>query len=124
MATAWVVTGVAVLLIVLAATTVAFHVRVDDRGLSVESVAGVPRFRVPLGDVTSAAAVDVVPMGEFGGWGLRWAPGRRFGVVLRTGAAIEVTRRDGRRFVVTVDDAGTGAALLEALAERAASTRS
>lgn len=122
--TAWVVTGVAVLLIVLAATTVTFHVLVDERGLSVDSVAGFPRFRVPLAEVAAVAAVEVVPMGEFGGWGLRWAPGRRFGVVLRSGSAIEVTRRDGRRFVVTVDDARTGAALLEALAEREASTRS
>ena len=26
---------------------------------------------------------DDNPMGEFGGWGLRWAPGGGFGVVLR-----------------------------------------
>ena len=32
------------------------------------------------------------------------------------GEAIEVTRRDGRRFTVTVDDAATGAALLAAYA--------
>jgi hypothetical protein len=115
----WLLAGIAVLLLVLAATTLAFHVRVDDSGLHVDSVLGVPRFHVPLGDIESAARVDVNPMGEFGGWGLRSSTGRRFGVVLRSGEAIEVLSRSGKRFVVTVDDAGTGAALLEALVDRA-----
>ncbi|MEU1970070.1 DUF1648 domain-containing protein [Microbacterium sp. NPDC019599] len=118
--TVWVLTLAAVLLVVLAATTVAFHVRVDDAGLEVRSILGFPRFRVPLADVSRAVAVAVDPMGEFGGWGIRLAPGR-FGIVLRTGEAIEVSRANGRRTVVTVDDAATGAALLEALAERARS---
>ncbi len=117
--TALVVSGLAVLLIVLAATTLVFHVRVDESGLTVSSALGLPRFRVPLDDVAAATSVDVTPMGEFGGWGLRLAPGR-FGVVLRTGEAIDVTRRSrARRFVVTVDDAATGAALLVALRDRA-----
>jgi MFS family permease len=115
---AWILTGVALLLLVFAATTLAFHVRVDDTGLHVDSVLGLPRLHVPLADVVSASHVTVNPVGEFGGWGLRLGSGRRFGVVLRTGEAIEVLRRSGKRFVVTVDDAGTGAALLEALVER------
>lgn len=116
----WILVGIAALLLALAATTLAFHVRVDDSGLHVDSVLGIPRFHVPLGDIESAARVDVNPTGEFGGWGLRLSTGRRFGVVLRAGEAIEVLRRSGKRFVVTVDDAGTGAALLEALVTRAA----
>ncbi|MEI3847301.1 MULTISPECIES: DUF1648 domain-containing protein [unclassified Microbacterium] len=116
----WFLVGVAVLLLAIAATTLAFHVRVDDSGMHVESVLGIPRYHVPLGDIESAARVDVNPMGEFGGWGLRLSTGGRFGVVLRAGEAIEVLRRSGTRFVVTVDDAATGAALLEALVSRAA----
>jgi hypothetical protein len=116
----WLLSAIAVLLLVLAATTLAFHVRVDDSGLHVESVLGIPRFHVPLTDIESAARVEVNPMGEFGGWGLRLSTGRRFGVVLRAGEGIEVLRRSGKRFVVTVADAGTGAALLEALVRRAA----
>ena len=120
---AWILTGTALLLLVFAATTLAFHVRVDETGLHVDSVLGLPRLHVPLADIASAARVDVSPMGEFGGWGLRLGAGRRFGVVLRSGEAIEVLRRSGTRFAVTVDDAGTGASLLEGLVERAA-TRS
>jgi len=118
----WLLGVVAALALVLAATTVAFHVRVDDRGLHVDSVLGLPRFRVPLVDVASAARVEVNAMGEFGGWGVRLGTGRRFGVVLRNGEAIEVVRRNGKRFVVTVDDAATGAGLLEALVARVART--
>lgn len=116
---AWILTVVAVVLLALVAMTVAFHVRIDDTGMRVDSLLGIPRFRVPLAEVASAARVEVDAMGEFGGWGLRVGTGRRFGVVLRGGEAIEVTRRSGRRFVVTVDDARTGAALLEALTARA-----
>ncbi|WP_203581298.1 DUF1648 domain-containing protein [Microbacterium hibisci] len=117
---AGVLTVLALALLALAATTLAFHVRVDGTGLHVDSLLGIPRFHVPLAEIDSASRVEVTPMAEFGGWGVRIAPhGRRFGVVLRAGEAIEVLRRSGKRFVVTVDDAGTGAALLEALVERA-----
>ncbi|CEA07320.1 hypothetical protein BN1051_00632 [Arthrobacter saudimassiliensis] len=116
-ALAWVLTAVTLVLLAAAATTTAFRVRVDGQGLTVTSVAGVPRFHIAPDDVASAEAVTVNPMGEFGGWGLRSAPGR-FGVVLRTGEALQVRRRNGRQFVVTVDDAGTAAALLQALARR------
>ncbi len=107
--------GIAVVLVIVVAATVAFHVRVDDTGFTVRSVLGIPRFRVPLAEVATAAKVEVNPMGEFGGWGMRLGADRRFGIILRAGEAIEVARTNGKRLVVTVDDAGTGAGLLEAL---------
>lgn len=113
---------VAVVFVVLAAasaTSTAFHVCVDERGLTVRSEFGLPTFNVPLADIASAEEMFVNPMGMFGGWGIRLTPGR-VGVVLRTGPAIAVTRRSGRQLVVTVDDAETGASLLAALAARAA----
>jgi len=120
-AAAWIATAVAVVLIALAIMTTAFRVRIDDDGLTVVSVAGVPRFHVPLGDIAAVAVRDVNPMGEFGGWGMRSAPGR-FGVVMRTGPALDVERRSGRRFVVTLDDdAVTAGSLLEALRTRTGS---
>lgn len=114
-----VVAIVFVVLLLAAATSTAFHVRADESGLTVRSELGFPRFTVPLADIASAEEIWVNPMGMFGGWGMRWVPGR-FGIVLRTGPGIEVTRHSGKQFVVTVDDAATGAALLTALVARAA----
>lgn len=122
-AAVWIMGAVTVLMALLVVSTLVFHVRVDEDGLTVTSAAGWPRTRVPIGDVATAAAVEVNPMAEFGGWGLRWGPGGRFGVVLRIGEGIEVTRRSGRTFVVTVDDAQTGASLLNALAARTETAR-
>ncbi len=113
---------VAGVLVVAALTTAAFRVRVDEAGLAVTGVLGAPRFRVPLADVAAVALVEVNPVGEFGGYGLRALRGRT-GIVLRRGPAIEVTRTSGRRLVVTVAEAAAGAALLQALAQRARQAR-
>lgn len=111
----------AVLLVVFAAVFACscwFRVRIDATGLEARSIVGWPTFRVPATDIDRVAAVDIDPFGEFGGWGLRWAPGK-FGIVMRTGEGIAVTRKSGRDFAITVDDAETGAALLAAAAEAA-----
>jgi hypothetical protein len=113
-----ILTAVALLLIALLATTTAFRVRVDARGLSVRSMLGVPHFRVAPQDVASVAVVDARSLGVPGSWGIRVLPGR-VTIVMRSTVGLRVTRRDGRTFFVTVDDAATGAALLEALAARA-----
>ena len=66
------------------------------------------------------AAVD--PLTDFGGWGIRWVVGPnhrgRWGVITRRGPGLEVVRRDGRSIVITVDDASTGAAVLQTYARR------
>lgn len=95
-----------------------FTVTVDRRGLTVRSAVGWPRFVVPLDEVLKAEVVSVRPLPEFGGWGYRVGRGGRVGVVLRTGDGLQVERTGGRSFVVTVDDAATGAALLNTLAAR------
>jgi hypothetical protein len=52
-------------------------------------------------------------------WGWRLGRRQRFGAILRSGEALEVTRGDGRRFVVTADAAAAAAALLTAITDRA-----
>lgn len=106
---------VAGVLVAAALTTTAFRVRVDASGLAVIGVLGAPRFRVPVAEVAAVTVIDVNPMGEFGGYGVRTAHGRT-GIVLRRGPAIDVERTSGRHLVVTVPDAAAGAALLQALA--------
>jgi len=92
---------------------------VDRDGLTVRSILRRPCFRIPLNEVEMAEVVEVRPLREFGGWGIRSGmTGGRMGVVVRKGPALQVHRTGGRVFVVTVDDAATGAALLNTLAGR------
>ncbi|WP_052460495.1 DUF1648 domain-containing protein [Microbacterium gorillae] len=121
--TAWIPAGLAVLIAVMATTTLAFRVTVDARGLTVRALVGWPVFRIPLQDMSEVAATEVYPMADFGGWGVRFAGGGRTGVVLRGGEALEVRRRSGRSLVVTVDDAERAAAVLDALRRRGAGVR-
>ncbi|AYF96967.1 DUF1648 domain-containing protein [Protaetiibacter intestinalis] len=113
----WPLVAVPVLLLAMCAIGTVWRARVDAGGLTVRSAPfGWPRVRIPVDEVAAVTTGHVEPLSDFGGWGWRWAPGGGFGVVSRSGEAIQVTRRDGRRFVVTVDDAETGAALLAAYA--------
>ncbi|MFG2330032.1 DUF1648 domain-containing protein [Streptomyces sp. NPDC048604] len=94
------------------------RVTADRRGLTVApALAGRPRIRVPLDEVESAGVRDVDPVADFGGWGYR-VRAHRTGVVLRSGEALVVRRPGGREFAVTVADARTAAALLNALVAR------
>lgn len=110
-----------ILLAVLMATA-QFVVTAGPRGFVVRSAIGWPRLRIPTATLAKAGVVTVDPMADFGGWGFRWVIGpnrrRRWGVLTRRGPGLEVFRRDGRSIVVTVDDAGTAAAVLETYATR------
>lgn len=114
----WLMIGITVLLAVLALTTLEADVRVDAAGVEVRGPAGFPRSHVAIADVASASAITVEALGAFGGWGWRRVPGA-MGVILRSGEALRVERKEGHALVVTVDDAATAAALLTALAARA-----
>ncbi|MEE6280382.1 DUF1648 domain-containing protein [Georgenia sp. MJ170] len=107
---------VPLLLVLLVMTT--WQVQVDHRGLTARSTFGWPRLSVPAGEVERADVTRVSPLREFGGWGLRTSTAGTVGVVIRAGEAIAVERSGGRRLVVTVDDAATGAALLNTYAAR------
>ncbi|KDA06496.1 hypothetical protein DC31_08755 [Microbacterium sp. CH12i] len=110
----WITLVVTVLMIALIATTLVFRVRINGDGLLMRSIAGWPRWNIPASNITEVQVVQVNPMAEFGGWGLRLAIDGRMGVVLRTGEGLQVTRANGRTFVVTIDDARTAAAALTA----------
>lgn len=107
-----------VLVLVLGVMCSWFRVRIDKNGLEARSVVGWPVFRLPAIDIDIVEATQISPFAEFGGWGMRWAPGR-FGIVLRTGEGIIATRKDGRLFAVTVDDSERAAAVLAAAAKSA-----
>lgn len=94
-------------------------VTVDRNGLTARSGLRWPTLHVPLDEVQGAEVVTVRPLREFGGFGLRIGLDGRTGAVLRKGPALQVHRTGGRVVVVTVDDAETGAAVLNTLASRA-----
>ena len=108
-----------VLLGALVAAFSSFTVVVDRRGLGVRGSFGWPRLHVPADEVLDATVEQVNPLRDFGGWGYRVGRGGRVGVVTRAGEALVVERTGGRRSVVTVDDAATGATLLRAFAAQA-----
>lgn len=121
---AWWMVLVAALLVLTIGAMFAVGVVVDGSGLRVGGPLGWPRVRIGIDDITAVATAEVHALRAFGGWGYRMAfagpmAGAK-GFVLRSGTAIAVTRRSGAVEVVVVDDAATGAALLEAHRRRAA----
>ncbi|KAA6213349.1 DUF1648 domain-containing protein [Streptomyces albofaciens JCM 4342] len=94
------------------------QVTADRRGLTVaSSLVPRPRLRIPLARMREAGVQRISPLADFGGWGYRLRSGRS-GIVLRRGEALALRLANGRVFVVTVDDAATGAALLNTLLTR------
>lgn len=96
------------------AATASFRVRVAADGLTVRSRLGFPRLHVPLDEITAVRAIECNPFVEFGGIGWRVGVDGRTGIVLRTGPALEVGRRDKGAVLVTVDGAEIAAAVLQA----------
>jgi hypothetical protein len=115
----WAMLVVAGLLATVIASMFRWVVRVDTTGLTICSAIGWPRVRVPLDELVRADVVQVRALRDFGGWGLRVGRAGRVGVILRSGEALLAERTGGRSVVVTVDEAATGAALLNALADQA-----
>lgn len=91
---------------------------VTNDGLRIR-LGGIPIRTYRLSSISSARAIDLEPT-QWGGWGWRFTPGQS-AIVLRRGDAVELTFRSGRRFAVTVDDASTGAALINGLVSLAES---
>lgn len=113
----WIVAVVVVVVASAMAATTTFRVRVTPEGFAARALLGWPRATIPLDEIESARAVDISPFGEFGGWGWRIAVDGRTGIIMRRGSAIEITRRDRRRFIVTIDGAEDAAALLQAFVD-------
>jgi hypothetical protein len=74
---------------------------------------GYPSWRVPIDSIDHAEVEKVNPM-AYGGWGYRLRPGVR-AVVVRAGDAVRLVRNEGYDLVYTVDDAVTGAGLVNSI---------
>lgn len=104
-------------ILLIALTTLSdWRVSVGPGGAVIRAALGWPTMRIPASDIAAAGVIEVDPVSDFGGWGPRWVVrgGKgRWGFVSRRGPALEITRRDGRTVVATVDDAVTAASVLE-----------
>lgn len=107
--------GIVLFVSILLVSNSWWRVSADHRGLIVRSVVGLPKTTIAASEIAAVRVVEVNPTADFGGWGWRWDAQGRSGVVMRKGPAIEVERRNGKKFIVTVDEAETGAAVLAGL---------
>jgi hypothetical protein len=74
---------------------------------------GFPSWTVPMAEISGASVERLLPL-AYGGWGYRIRPGSR-AVVVRGGDALRLRREAKADLVVTVDDAGTGAGLVNSI---------
>lgn len=113
----WWVAALSAFLAAIAGLFVTVRVTTDDYGLRVRP-GGVrwPSVHISLQRIASAEAIDVRPM-RWGGWGYRGSLRlmRQAAWVLRAGPGIKLTLTNGSVFVVTVDGADTGTAVLNDL---------
>ena len=86
------------------------RVTIDASAVRVTGPIAFPRVTFPFTRIAKVSAIDVRPM-KVGGWGYRGSLTvfRRAAWVVRAGPGLQLDLRDGRRFVVTVDDAEAAA---------------
>jgi hypothetical protein len=90
---------------------------VDRRGVRLSSaLLGIPLMRVPLAKVAAVSVETIDPL-SWGGWGFRFAPGRRAYVTGRS-EGIVVTSSGGTFSAVTIPNAEGAASVLQALIRR------
>lgn len=120
-ATSWWMLTIFIPIVVLLAATSRADVAIDDSGLTVRLLTPWPRIRVPLGEIRTVHSHEVNALGDFGGWG--WRSNRTAsGLVLRSGPALWIYRKQQGPLVITVPDANEAAALLNGLRDRRDST--
>lgn len=107
-----------VLLVVLCATflLVRCQVSVDEFGLRAKA-GRITVMRVPLEQIVSAEVDHVEPLGDFGGWGIRFGM-RGLGLVTSRGPAVWIDRAQNTRACVTVTDPEGCAAAINTLVSR------
>lgn len=112
------VTPIALAIVSAAGVTLtSISISIGARGVMVRfGVIGWPVWRIKLSDIDSASVEDRQAL-EVGGWGLRITP---YGtaLMLRSGECLVIKRHRKKNVFISVDDAASAAALLNALVER------
>lgn len=90
---------------------------VTNRGITVSLLFGLIRHHTPTERIAGAESIEVNPLGDYGGLGLRLNAYGGPAFVQRTGEAVKVYRTDAPPVVVTADNADEGAQLLNAFVQ-------
>ncbi|WRS30757.1 DUF1648 domain-containing protein [Actinomycetaceae bacterium MB13-C1-2] len=97
----WMLVGLPLVAVILLMS--AFTIRIDAAGLHARALLGWPKVFVTAAQVRTAAAVEVRPLPEFGGWGYRISVDGATGIVLRKGPGIRVEYGKSQTLVLTVN---------------------
>lgn len=112
------ITPVALALVSVAGITMtSVSISIGARGVTIRfGVIGWPVWRIKLSDIAGASVEDRQAL-EVGGWGFRVTP---YGtaLMLRSGECLVIERHGKKNVFLSVDDAASAAALLNALVER------
>jgi hypothetical protein len=115
---AWPLTLLGTVFLLLGAGASRWTVVVDRAGVRCRSLLGIARFATPTHGDAVADVATVRGLGEFLGWGIRLGAAGSVGLVFRNGEALRVRAPGGRSLTVTVEDAATAAALFNTQAAR------
>lgn len=110
----WEVGVIAALLCVPVVLLNSWGVTADSGGFTVRTRVPMIRLHADIEAITGVDVVEVNPMADFGGWGIRMGSLASPAVVLRSGSAVRVHRRDKRPLLVVIDDADVFARVLDA----------
>ncbi len=77
-------------------------------------VFGAPLLWLPLKSIVASEAVSFNPLGDFGGWGIRYSSKLGWGYFLSGAKGVRLETASGRRFIIGSDDAGKLAAVCQA----------
>ncbi|MDO5093982.1 MAG: DUF1648 domain-containing protein [Propionibacteriaceae bacterium] len=107
------------LIMVVIALIFAAGVTIDARGVRVRGAGVLPVVTIPLAEISSASVVEVRPLRDFGGWGMRVGRGLRQGFITAGGAGLQLERGEAAPpFVITLRDAPAAAAVFNTLLAR------
>ena len=111
----WLTAALLPAIALLAACYGGMHVSVNRQRILVRLGAiGIPLLRVRLADLQSVEVADFNPLGDFGGWGLRYSFSKRmWGFFLAGSRGVVITTRRGKRVLIGSNAPETLAAVCE-----------
>lgn len=96
----WSLIGLVIAMVIAGALTY-WSIEVNERGIEARASLGWPRVHVARDDISTASVVDVQPLKEWAGWGLRFNGKGDTGIILRFGEGLSIKKKNGRRTVIT-----------------------